>query len=1563
MKKFLLTVLLSLSCIFGVCGFVACNGDTYTVTFDAKTGEFDNGKNQKKVKVDKDTPVSPDSVEDPTLEGYRFLYWEYDGVEYTFDTVVSEDMTLEAYFVPDQSYKVTFTQPDDEKSFSYVSETNSGDYVAHSEKVTFSLDIGAFYGGVPTVTVNGEKISANDNGEYVFTVRGESTVSVSGIVEAVASLAGSGTVTDVYFIATPADLVYVAEQINKGNTHYVTAYYQLANDIDFKGEEMIVIGDGSTDYSFFGGYINGMGYTISNFVINSHSTNYVGLFGLVSSVASDSNSGTIYNLNVKDYTINADLKEAPASADKFIYAGSLIGFGTGARVLVCTATGGTLNVTGALDDVDFSMIGGFVGVLQSFYDASMGIRYVSSLTYTHVEAEVNALGYVMAAGGLVGYTLSNEQFSTVDIINCYANCDIYGPMQAGGLVGRLGSYSSVTNCYATGNANAVYDLGSNLLPSYRKACAGGLVGYMENEAIITNSFATGDSYASATTNAPNEEAHRGDIVGYTDPNYTLDIFSQSYAPRNVLFVEGGVSNTVDLKDTTTVKSQLYWTESDWIFENGKYPAINFSSSSYEYVLTSEYVNAKVQDKTKTNLDIEDSYMPLSYLYLNGYVSDYATADDGKIAFGFYFDKALTEKIPYCFVPTRDMTIYVGFADYKEVAGESGTTYALATDNASDAYLITLYKDGACSYTDGATTSKGEYVYNSAEQTLRFYGVRFARYFDNAELGVEDMLYIGDYQLDQFYLVDFKARVTQDGLSLYDGTYFTANKPLLAQKNHGINASFYLGNLRYDFYYALVGDYKDETGTTRFSYTIDGANILVTIGNETRSFVYDGKTLQDNTTTFLPTHTVFQGTWANKNNAEQTYTFDGKGNWRNHRNENGAYTYVTDPNGDYLTFTHNEIAYTVTLNDEGFLTLSHGDKTTVYCKAGSFTGEWTDLRHGITLRLDGIAYDGNAYGQLVYNDGYTYDITYEIFGDYVLIYIASDIYGYIAYNADADTLDGTMYYYDDQLMLDGFTDGFRFWNYDVLKGAWITDGDPLFEIVEFNGFGRYNVENYPAYNGNMSIKGELTLLINGEPVKVTYTLTDSVSGTFTYDNVSYVITFSEDMETITITTPTKPVTLERKDVYSTLTLLDENWNEYTFDGRGNLTNKGNVFINGKATNVSYTITQTGASLSDGTNEGTLSVNDDGVYVYTLGDTTVQLTVKNFYTGKWAISGAFDTLEIGGASQKGVMKGKYLGKEITLTMDEDTAKSYITFAWKENGQTDTVYVLNINDTELGISSYDSPYYGFTTCTRADKMYGTWTKKISNNFVYTYTFDGVSSSTQTNGQATRAYNSKTYECYYRVDKYGNFLVWDKEASSDGVAYSFMLKMVSTDTKNAFVSEDGTLAFLPVQVDSFYLIEASVTHSNGGKTTYEFNGLGKITNMADPDEYYTYDLKTDVVFNSTTASATVVVLGRDGLRYTLLVDYSDSSNITLTFTLHQRAKDTANTVYEFDMNGTITKLDANGNRTATTYTYNVKTVVYDQTAKTATMQALGSDGRTYTVKVNYTNKTDLRITVTAVE
>ena len=215
MKKFLLTVLLSLSCIFGVCGFVACNGDTYTVTFDAKTGEFDNGKSQKKVKVDKDTPVSPDSVEDPTLEGYRFLYWEYDGVEYTFDTVVSEDMTLEAYFVPDQSYKVTFTQPDDEKSFSYVSETNSGDYVAHSEKVTFSLDIGAFYGGVPTVTVNGEKISANDNGEYVFTVRGESTVSVSGIVEAVASLAGSGTVTDVYFIATPADLVTLRSKSTK----------------------------------------------------------------------------------------------------------------------------------------------------------------------------------------------------------------------------------------------------------------------------------------------------------------------------------------------------------------------------------------------------------------------------------------------------------------------------------------------------------------------------------------------------------------------------------------------------------------------------------------------------------------------------------------------------------------------------------------------------------------------------------------------------------------------------------------------------------------------------------------------------------------------------------------------------------------------------------------------------------------------------------------------------------------------------------------------------------------------------------------------------------------------------------------------------------------------------------------------------------------------------------------------------------------------------------------------------------------------------------------------------
>ena len=92
----------------------SCKTKTYTVTF------IDDNEQIMAVEVKKGEPLG--DIKNPNKEGYIFMGWTKDGLEYNINSPVNKDMTLEASWVetpnPTKSYTVTFNFGDEIKTVS-----------------------------------------------------------------------------------------------------------------------------------------------------------------------------------------------------------------------------------------------------------------------------------------------------------------------------------------------------------------------------------------------------------------------------------------------------------------------------------------------------------------------------------------------------------------------------------------------------------------------------------------------------------------------------------------------------------------------------------------------------------------------------------------------------------------------------------------------------------------------------------------------------------------------------------------------------------------------------------------------------------------------------------------------------------------------------------------------------------------------------------------------------------------------------------------------------------------------------------------------------------------------------------------------------------------------------------------------------------------------------------------------------------------------------------------------------------------------------------------------------
>lgn len=1338
--------------------------------------------------------------------------------------------------------KVNF---EDGEGFNYLTETQNGADVNNGETVNFKVDLGGFYlDSNPVVYVNDAPVSHDGEGNYSVLITEDVDIRVEGVKKDVSQIdtTGSGTMESPFIVTKPIDLIFIADKVNSGVREYVQGAYILANNIDCKGEELKVIGDSSIEEAYFSGcfacnYNSETGevydYSISNFKIKSTTSNYVGLFGAVYADLSVTSSGLFYGVKLDNFTIEASLTDEHTEDSKTITCGSLVGYGVGANMQLCSATNGSINVTA--NEYYFSYVGGLIGYQQAFYSPAFDYHFASEIAYCNTDVDIRVFeGKVLGAGGIVGFMGTNyPTVSVASVHNSYSRGNVSGAMRSGGIAGTLGRYSVVSNCYSTGmiSASCYLEADDGDWPDeYKIASAGGLVGYAENDTIAHDCFFNGQVGANAA--AGEDFIFTSPSIACGDPAGYASATSQKYIARSENCLEN-----IDLSDHTFLTNNLGWGAYDWVFLPDELPTINYTTTQSAFTLsfTLKYVNGNgeplsIKGETEKKLTYFNSQSPSSNAYITlgsfleggglPYYYNYDTTADGYRAYGYFFDEACTQKVPNGYMPMRDVTLYVGFEKIAPIVG----TYYFTADGYDQPLKIQFREDGIVEYSDGLTFQEAYYAYDG--EYIFIDGARFARYY-NGDVIIEDDAQVQgpSFDLERYMYYDFRGEVKDGVLSLFDTLYFTADAPF-------------------------------QASTTKPTSSVNNP---------------------------------FKGEWTKSANVNKTYVFHEDGTWtytqKEFEREGGYFGYTSTStvidsasgeyeliyDGDAIRFTHNGVTYTANFDANGYLQISDGNEEQTFFRGASYVGSWS--AGNLTLTLHGIPTNGTGVATLTQNgvvSNFVYEET-ETDGIIALYYphanyVKNDLFGYFYYNVDAHALVATLY--DENNLDTGYTQ-YTFKVLDEYYGEWITDIPALKDVeLIFDGNGLY---------GHANQTGTLTIVENGEETEIEYSLNSLLEGSFLYKGVKYSLAYDENLGKILVNTDGE---MQRKDELAGFVFLDENGNEYVFNGKGNLSlaNSGSLSVNG---NVSASYTQ--INNADGElSHYELTLANGEVATLTKTQTHYELTaangeitrlyIQNEFMGEWAMNGMFNTLQIGATQLDGVIRGKFYGKDIQLIeYDVDV----LSFYYVENRQPHTYYLFivfdeTINDNILVLTEYANLYGDdWVICSKATEYLGTWVWNANPEM--SLTFDGVHSG-YTNGSAIQKWG-KAETAYSYIHKDGGLFMWSNEVMSEKYWY-YTVRLLTADDEgfeeaktasNAWYNAENNTVIIREEVDALCFVEAVDKEGNA----YYFDGKGNV--LVNGEVKYTYQI---VGSNANNTTELIVVNVKTGKSYNAILDHSKTED-----------------------------------------------------------------------------------------
>lgn len=1339
--------------------------------------------------------------------------------------------------------------------------------VTGGEDFRFKIWTSPYYNDEFTVSCGFEELVKDDKGVYTVQEVGESgEVNVTGLTlqESFANFEdgryGDGTAEHPYELRKPIDLFYLAAVINDDyyGGRFAALNYKLMNDIDMDGEQLFVIGDNSTSYSAFCGTFDGGGHTISNFRITDEVYDqstyeleylpYVGLFGYAVATVNNNNeivSPVIKNLTLENYSVEIHTASSGAGA----YAGSLLGYGIGVEITGCKAVSGTGSITVINDNNQLVNVGGLVGRLQGAYGTtSQGtVSRGAFVRSSSAVVSMHGTGCPRSAGGIVGYLISAEESAIAYVVNCYSKGSVNGAMHSGGIVGTLGRFSTVSNCYSSAEVSADNQLGGvNVTNEYKGAYAGGIVGYAEENTVIAGCYAA--NYTSASVNSLSAYSVNG--AGFM----SIGAFAGEYAKPDSANADQLIKFSTDYdvlveyNNATAVTghpksvfTSLGWVDSEWSY-SGTLPEIVLAGAAREIKIKVEQYNNPAFSRNFSLSEVA----PLSDWYKRqGSLPEYHENAVGR-SWGYYFDKQLTKKAPYGFVPVMaETTLYAGYADYSEVEG----TYYVEEAAYSNGAYIELTADGRVRVRNGGMYHECVYSYTGAangSKIIVFRSGLAALSYGEEEINGGYFAYGGTALNGALSLSAYLTLVNPSGSAETGDYYVNATASLNAVK---ASESFVYGEykdangVRYQFSKNGSGVRVSDKATTAFTFVPTGNSFNITLDRTVTVTVTPDGAVDTIDGVSVSKIDEFKGSWKKTANGLTEFNFDGEG----FVSMNGGEAVEYKPADGGVGFEIGNVEYKATFAN-GALVIN-GEN---YYKNDGFTGEWFMLgsKEQIQVAFDGIGTDGYGTAVINYSGGEShtveaeYDVAESSDGRYLRIYVGDRQYGELVYNQGQNSAVGSFYSW-----LYERYDTYTFYLYDLFRGSWTAAGDD-FDTVTFNG------RSASADDSEVAVRSAGNVTTSGK-----YTLTDGTHGTMTVGGKTYTIVYDGATNLITFSYKAEGETtvdrqLGRRDSWYGVELTDGTLT-YKFDGKSNVGGKVKVSDN---TEYEYAI-EGGAVTMNGM---ALTPDNDG---FDWGGTT-SLKFNTGFAGDWLISGVDNVLTIKEVSGYMTAEVSATGAEGKSDFVFDPAAKTLTLT---EGETVTlIKLMGENEMSITRTSPDgNKYYNCLRSDKADSWKGVYTAEDGSS----WKFDGLGSCRY--GGGTAIYTPATGEPArygYRINELGVPYI----KATENIVFI-------EDSEGEY--GNGGKTYKTVTVNAYYGRRV-FTENPGGRTTYLFDGVSTLWERHSDGSYtaaYTYEIVTSV-------SAELI---KDGVRYNGLME---EAGMSIRLTVNEQLKATSGgTTYAF--------------------------------------------------------------------
>ena len=1291
------------------------------------------------------------------------------------------------------------------------------------EDFTFALWTSPYYEDTFTVKCGYEELERDGlvqgTNLKLYTVHGVSSDGEIDVIELEQKLSfanhndpatyGNGTEANPYKISEPIDLYYLAAIINDdfNGSFFSSLYYELTADIDMDGEQLYVIGDGSNDTALFNGHFNGNGHTISNFYITDEVYDqesfsqeylpYVGLFGYASAYIDNDlviHPATIENVTLKDFSVSAH----PATANYSATVGSLVGFGVGVEITGCRAEGGDLFVEN--DDNQIVVMGGLVGRLQGAYGAtSAGIVTANAFVRSSsANMSVEGSGSPRSAGGIVGYLVSADETAIAYVVSSYSEGSVNGAMHSGGIVGTLGRFSSVGGSYSAAQVSASnYFDGLNVSPDFLGAYAGGIAGYAEESTVISGCYAA--NYTSASVNIITAEGANQTSTGAFAGGYAV---ANSKSADLANLIEHNNSRAV-VNHPKSVFTGLGWSDDEWDY-TADLPRAKISATARKIKINAQQKDNPLSVKRTELTGIN----PMSYWYNNG-LAEYVKGTTALgISWGYYFDEAMTKRVPYGYVPfSAETTLYIDYAKYEDVAG----TYYFEDTQYSNGAYITLTSDGKAEFRNGGLYHVCKYTYDDINNRVVIYRSALAALsFTEIQIDGGYFAYGGTVGANGVLSLEAYVTVLNPSGSAEAGTQYVSEEAAL----RAVKAA----NFAY-------GEYQDENGVTylfrkngtgimtdtgtakAFTFTPAGETFNITLertgaeitGRQISVTVSNGKAGAINNVT-VQLKDNFKGSWQVNANAFTVFTFDGIDTVTmsviGQSAKQAGYTRVKD---NEISFTIDEKVYKATFTDGNVVI----EGETYYVSDG-LTGKWFMVSDDewIEISLDGTGEEGYGNAVITYTVGasQSFDAQYDVInaadGTYLRVYIGDKQYGELNYNAAERSASGSFY-----SLTRSRYESFTFYLYDAIRGVWTGISDE-FDSVTFNGRSASEEDS----------KVDVTTV--GNSVKRgTYTL-NGATGTMTVNGVSYTISYSEKDNKVTVTTvgeTSESQQLAPRDEWYQVKLYGGEA-IYEFDGKSNVNGTGSVKVKeGELTNtLPYTVEGGTVKI-----EGSALVPNNNGFQWN----SETLKFKTGFVGEWIVSGTDKLLTIEEVS--GYLTAKVTCTGVSGTYNFVYSPTANTLTLTE-GDTVTVIKLMGRD-EMSISRTTAEGSVSYNCAKtADEYKGVYTGEDG-----TWLLDGLGNCLYGGGTAVfTPASGESVKYKYKINQLG--LPYIK--ATENVLF------VEAETGGSGYTKDG-VTYKTVVVNAYY---DRTVYDFDTRTAYYFDGISTLW-VRENGEYtavYTYEI-----------------------------------------------------------------------------------------------------------------------------